>query len=151
MVRPYLILFLFGAAVSIASLVNPQKGNTGQKAKGVPEQYAGNWVCQTSMPGYNLLPPNADLSRPATSRITTPPTVAVLKLSLKSDGSYEALNAKGHYAFDSETKSISWLDGPNQKTITKTELSKRKNGDPAMGFIFNKRYYGCYMPKSQRP
>src|SRR5262247_1291705 len=120
MLRRFFILILFGAVVSVAPLTKAQKGDAeNQRAKGVPEQYAGNWVCQTYMPGYNLLRPHADISRPATDKITTPSTVAVLKISLRTDGVYEASNAKGHYSFDSATKAITWLDGPHEKTITK--------------------------------
>jgi len=148
MVRRFFILVLFGAVVSIAPVVKAQKGSAeNQRAKGVPEQYAGNWVCQTYMPGYNILLPNADMSQPQTNKTTTPSTVAVLKLSLRTDGVYEAPNAKGHYSFDPATKAITWLDGPHQKSITKIQIGKRENGAPKMGFVLNKRYYGCFMSK----
>src|SRR5262245_494175 len=63
MVKRLIILALFGAAAVIAPVVKAQKGSAeNQRAKGVPEQYAGNWVCQTFMPGYNILLPNADMS-----------------------------------------------------------------------------------------
>ena len=146
--RRFFILVLFGAVVSVAPEVNAQKGSAeNQRAKGVPEQYAGNWVCQTYVPGYNILLPNADMAQPQTSKTTTPSTVAVLKFSLRTDGVYEASNAKGHYSFDPATKAITWLDGPHQKTFTKTQIGKRENGAPKMGFVLNKRYYGCFMPK----
>jgi hypothetical protein len=148
MVRRFFILVLFGAVVSIAPVVKAQKGSAeNQRAKGVPEQYAGNWVCQTYMPGYNILLPNADMSQPQTNKTTTPSTVAVLKLSLRTDGVYEASNAKGHYSFDPATKAITWLDGPHQKSVTKTQIGKRENGAPKMGFVLNKRYYGCFLSK----
>ena len=148
MVRRFFILVLFGAVVSSAPVVRAQKGSAeNQRAKGVPEQYAGNWVCQTYMPGYNILLPNADMSQPQTNKTSTPSTVAVLKFSLKTDGVYEASNAKGHYSFDPATKAITWLDGPHQKSITKTQIGKRDNGAPKMGFVLNKRYYGCFMSK----
>jgi len=148
MVRQFFMLGLFGALIGIAPLVKAQEVSAENKrAKGVPEQYAGNWVCQTYMPGYNLLRPHADISQPATDKITTPSTVAVLKISLRTDGVYEASNAKGHYYFDSATKAITWLDGPHEKTITKTQIGKRENGAPKMGFVLNKRYYGCFMSK----
>ena len=148
MLRRFFILILFGAVVSVAPLTKAQKGDAeNQRAKGVPEQYAGNWVCQTYMPGYNILLPNADMSQPQTNKTTTPSTVAVLKFSLRTDGVYEATNAKGHYSFDTATKAITWLDGPHQKSITKTQIGKRENGAPKMGFVLNKRYYGCFMPK----
>ena len=148
MVRQFFTLVLFGAVVSIAPVVKAQKETAdNQRAIGVPEQYAGNWVCQTYLPGYNILRPHADMSQPQTNKTTTPSTVAVLKFSLRTDGVYEASNAKGHYSFDSETKAITWLDGPHQKTFTKTQIGKRENGAPKMGFTLNKRYYGCFMSK----
>ena len=148
MVGQSFMLVLFGAVVSIAPVVKAQKGNAdNQRAKGVPEQYAGNWVCQTFMPGYNILLPNADMSQPQTNKTATPSTVVVLKFSLRTDGVYEASNGKGRYSFDSAKKAIAWLDGPHQKTITKTEIGKRENGAPKMGFVLNKRYYGCFMSK----
>jgi len=148
MVRRFFILVLFGAVVSIAPVIKAQKGSAeNQRAKGVPEQFAGNWVCQTYMPGYNILLPNADMSQPQTNKTTTPSTVAVLKLSLRTDGVYEASNAKGHYSFDPATKAITWLDGPHQKSVTKTQIGKRENGAPKMGFVLNKRYYGCFLSK----
>jgi hypothetical protein len=148
MVRRFVILVLFGAVAGVAPVVKAQKKSAeNQRAKGVPEQYAGNWVCQTYMPGYNILLPNADMSQPQTNKTTTPSTVAVLKLSLRTDGVYEAPNAKGHYSFDPATKAIAWLDGPYQKSITKTQMGKRENGAPKMGFVLNKRYYGCFMAK----
>jgi hypothetical protein len=95
MVRRFFILVLTGAVFSIAPVVKAQKGSAeNQRAKGVPEQYAGNWVCQTYMPGYNIFLPNADMSQPQTNKTTTPSSVAVLKFSLRSDGVYEAPNAK---------------------------------------------------------
>ncbi|HKQ72554.1 MAG TPA: hypothetical protein VJ810_02425 [Blastocatellia bacterium] len=144
MLRKFFMLVLFGALFSVAPLVEAQKGSEENKrAKGVPEEYAGNWVCQTFMPGYNILLPNGGM----TNKATTPSTVVVLKFALKTDGVYEASNAKGHYSFDSATKAITWLDGPHQKTFTKTQIGKRENGAPKMGFVLNKRYYGCFMSK----
>ena len=148
MVWRFFILVLFGAVVSVAPVVKAQEGSVeNQRAKGVPEQYAGNWVCQTYMPGYNILLPSADMSQPQTNKTTTPSTVAVLKFSLRTDGVYEASNAKGHYSFNPATKAITWLDGPHQKSITKTQIGKRENGAPKMGFVLNKRYYGRFMSK----
>jgi len=144
MVRYLFILILFGIVFCIAPQAQTQKGSSeNQRPKGVPEQYAGNWVCQTFQPGYNILLPNQ------TTNTTTPSTVMVLKFSLKTDGVYEASGSKGHYSFDSATKGITWLDGPHQKTITKTQVGKRKNGEPSLEFIMNKRYYGCFKPKPQ--
>ncbi len=151
MLRKFFILILAGAAFAIVPPIHPQQEMTGnQRSKGVPDEYAGNWVCQTSMPGYNIFPPDADQSQPQAGKMTTPPTVAILKLSLSTDATYQASNAKGHYSFDAATKSITWLDGPHQKTITKTQLGNRKDGAPKIGFILNKRYYGCFMPQVQR-
>ena len=148
MVKRFFMLVLFGAVVGIATAADAQTGSAeNQRPKGVPEQYAGNWVCQTFMPGYNILLPGADMSQPQTNKTTTPGTVAVLKFSLKTGGVYEASNAKGHYSFDPATKAITWLDGPHQKSITKIQIGKRENGAPKMGFVLNKRYYGCFMSK----
>jgi hypothetical protein len=148
MVRHFFMLVSFVAMVSIAPVVEAQnKGTENQPAKGVPEQYAGNWVCQTYQPGYNLTRPHGDPSQPYTDKFSTSSTVAVLKFSLKSDGTYEASNSGGHYSFDSATKAITWLDGPHQNAITKTEIGNRENGAPKIGFVLNKRYYGCFMPK----
>jgi hypothetical protein len=147
MVRQFFMLVLF-AVISSAPAVEAQKGNTESlRPKGVPEQYAGNWVCQTYQPGYNVLRPHADLSQPQTDTMRTPSTVVVVKFSLRTDGTYEASNTKGHYSFDSATKAITWLDGPHQNAITKTQIGKRENGAPKIGFVLNKRYYGCFMSK----
>ena len=54
----------------------------------------------------------------------------IMKFVLKADGTYEASNTKGHYSFDSATNAITWLDGPHQKVITKTQIGKRENGAP---------------------
>jgi hypothetical protein len=114
---------------------------------GVPPQYAGNWVCQTFTPGYSIVPPPADPSQPMTNKQTTPSTVAVLKVSIRTDGTYDAPNAKGRYAFDPETGAVTWLDGLHHRTLSKTRIGKRENGAPKMGFVLNKRYYGCYLSK----
>ena len=53
-----------------------------------------------------------------------------MKFVLMADGTYEASNTKGHYSFDSATNAITWLDGPHQKVITKTQIGKRENGAP---------------------
>lgn len=83
----------------------------------------------------------------STNRMSTPSTVVVLNFSLRADGTYEASNTKGHYAFDPATRAIIWLDGPHQKAITKTQIGSRENGAAKIGFVLNKRYYGCFMPK----
>jgi len=148
MVRRFFMLVLFGAVVSIAFVAKAQKGSTeNQRIKGIPEQYAGNWVCQTSQPGYDIVRPHADLSQPQTNRMSTPSTVMIMKFVLKADGTYEASNTKGHYSFDSATNAITWLDGPHQKVITKTQIGKRENGAPKIEFVLNDRYYGCFMPR----
>jgi hypothetical protein len=148
MVRQFFMLVLLSVVINTAPITKAQKGSTqNQPAKGVPEQYAGDWVCQTYQPGYNIQRPHADPSQPQTDKMSTPSTVVVLKFALRMDGVYEASNAKGHYSFDPATKAINWLDGPHQKVITKTQIGKRENGAPKIGFILNKRYYGCFRPK----
>jgi hypothetical protein len=148
MVKQFLILLLVAASAISSYSVNPQKSVDDPAAKGVPDPYAGNWICQTAVPGYNILPPHADPSQPATNKMSTPPTTVVVKFSLKTDGTYTAQNSKGHYSFDSATKQIAWLDGPHQKTFSKTQIGKRDNGAPKLGFVMGKRYYGCYLKKT---
>src|SRR5215510_173460 len=65
--------------------------------------------------------------------MSTPSTVMIMKFVLMADGTYEASNTKGHYSFDSETNAITWLDGPHQKVITKTQIGKRENSAPKIG------------------
>ena len=140
MASRYFMAIAFGAVISsVAPALHAQAG--------VPARYAGNWVCQTTMPGYNILLPSADPSQPLTNKATTPSTVAVVKFSLSANGTYETAAAKGHYSFDSRTKTVTWLDGPHEKTVTKTELGERQNGAPTMGLVMNQRYYGCFMAK----
>src|SRR5262245_57174972 len=104
MLRQLFIMVLFGAVISMAPEAKAQtRSADNPEPKGVPEQYAGNWVCQTFQPGYNILRPHADPSRPQTDKISTPSTVAVLKFSVKMDGTYETPSAKGHYSFNSVT------------------------------------------------
>lgn len=140
-----LLIPLMVVGIVMAGVAEPQK----QEPKGVPEPYAGKWICQTSMPGYNILLPSADPSQPQTNKTTTPPTVMLLKFSLKADGSYESADGKGHYSYNDTTKSITWLDGPHEKKMTKTQLSKRDNNAVKIGLVFNRRYYGCFMPKAE--
>ena len=109
--------------------------------RSVPEQYVGSWVCQTLMPGYNLLLPNS------TSMVTTPSTVIVQKFSLRADGTYKTANVTGHYSFDRATNAITWLDGPHKEALTRTRLGKRKNGASTVDFVLNRRYYGCFKAK----
>jgi hypothetical protein len=116
-------------------------------ATGVPGDYVGDWVCQTFTPGYNLVPPHADLSQPQTNRVTTPATVQILKFSVRADGTYSTPNATGRYSFDQATGAVTWLDGPHQSTLTQTKLGKRDNGAPKMEFVAGKRRYGCFSPQ----
>jgi hypothetical protein len=132
----------FVAVLFVAAMSSVALGSTG-----VPAQYAGNWTCQTFRPGYNLQLPSADPSQPLTNKSTTPATVTILKFSLNTDGTYETAAAKGHYTFDGKMKSITWLDGPHEKTVTKTELGNRDNGAPKIGLTMNQRYYGCFLSK----
>ena len=144
--RAFLVA-LFGVLAGICPVANAQSAaKVNQTPRGVPEQYAGRWVCQSLSPGYNIRPPHADLSQPMNDKMTTPSTVAVVKFSLKADGTYEAPNGKGRYSFDPATKAITWLDGSHQKSFTKTQIGKRPNGAPKLGFIMLKRYWGCFMP-----
>jgi hypothetical protein len=131
--------------VAAALTVQAQTASTPSKVKGVPTDYAGNWVCQTSMPGYNVQPPHADPSQPLTNKVTTPPSVQILKFSMRADGTYEAAGALGHYVFDRATSEIRWIDGPHQQAFTRTQLGRRDNGAPKMGFVFKQRYYGCFI------
>jgi hypothetical protein len=144
------VALLFGVGV-LAVAVTQQAGSTDTTAKGVARQYAGNWVCQTAMPGYNLLPYGADMSQPMTNRLTTPGSVAVMKFSLRPDGTYDAPNAKGRYSLDPATKTVTWLDGPYKKALTETKAEKRKDGAPSLGFVMNGRYYGCFMADRRAP
>ena len=145
--RPRLFLrSLFGAAIAVALTVQLDHTQARGTA-GVPDRYEGSWVCQTAQPGYNIVPPHADPSRPATSTLTTPPTVVIHKFTLRADGTYEASNGKGTYTFDPSTKTVTWVDGPHHGAVTKTELAQRAQGAPSIGFVMNKRYYGCFMPK----
>jgi hypothetical protein len=116
-----------------------------QGATGVPTEYAGDWICQTFMPGYSIVPPHADLSQPQTNRATTPATVSILRFSVKTDGTYVAAAATGRYAFNAATKAITWVDGPHQSVLTQTQLGRRDNGAPKMEFLSNQRRYGCYL------
>lgn len=144
MVRIACLVVLLGVLAGIAVAVNPQGTSAqGGTMRGVPEAYVGSWVCQTFQPGYNLMLPNSG------TMVTTPSSVIVQKFSLRADGTYETPSARGHYSYDPGTNSIAWLDGPH-KALTKTELSKRKNGESSVGFVMNRRYYGCFKPKPRR-
>jgi hypothetical protein len=115
-------------------------------ARAIPPEYAGDWICQTALPGYSVRPPHADPSQPLTDKLTTPPLVQILKFSLSANGTYESTGSKGRYAFDAATNSITWLDGPHAPTFSKTQIGRRDNGAPKMSFVANKRYYGCFKP-----
>jgi hypothetical protein len=137
---------MFCGAICIAALaVQAQTTSTTQQVTGVPSDYAGNWVCQTSTPGYNVRPPHADPSQPLTNQITTPPSVQIVKFRMRMDGTYEAAGTVGHYVFDRATNEIRWIDGPHQQAFSRTQLGRRDNGAARMGFVFNKRYYGCFI------
>ena len=148
--KRWLVIASFGVGI-LAVVLTQQVASTDATAKGVAKQYAGNWVCQTAVSGYNVLPYGADMSQPMTNRLTTPPSVAVLKFSLRTDGTYEAPNAKGRYSLDPATKAITWLDGPYRQAMTKTKAGQRDNGAPSLGFVMNNRYYGCFMPERRGP
>jgi hypothetical protein len=79
--------------------------------------------------------------------MTTPSTVAVLKLTLRPDGTYVAADGRGRFALDPSAKTIAWLDGPYRDALRKTQLGRRDNGAPTLGFVKDKRYYGCFKPK----
>jgi hypothetical protein len=113
----------------------------------LPEEYIGDWVCQTFTPGYNILPPHADTSQPQSGRITTPATVQILKFALKTDGTYATANANGRFAFNAATNVIAWLDGPHQSQFSDAQLGQRDNGAPKLEFLANKRRYGCFNTK----
>ena len=63
-------------------------------------------------------------------RMTTPPSVVVIKFRLDTDETCTAANAKGHYAFHAAEKTIDWLDGIHREQFSKTEISRRSNGAP---------------------
>ena len=111
-------------------------------------EFAGNWVCQAAVPGYNLPVPVIPGQAPSMGRMTTPPSTVVIKFSLGVDGTYEAQNARGHYSFNAAKKTLDWLDGLHREEFSKTELSRRSNGAPALSLIANHRYYGCFLTKT---
>src|SRR5262249_37912617 len=144
--RTWLVLgLLFGAGRGSPPAVPLQGAEAVAGTTSAGEaQYTGDWVCQTFTPGYNIRPPSADASQPLTNHMTTPSTVAVLKLSLRTDGTYEAADAKGRYALDPVAKTVTWLDGPYRQALTKTQVGRRDNGAPTLAFVKDKRYYGCF-------
>jgi hypothetical protein len=116
-------------------------------AQGIPSEYAGNWVCQSAAPGYNLPVPVTPGQAPSQGRMTTPPSVVIIKFRLDADGTYAAANAKGRYLFNPATKTINWLDGLHREQFSKTKVSRRSNGAPTLSLIANRRYYGCFLAK----
>jgi hypothetical protein len=147
-VRLVSILIVAGVMSATASIgVTQTQRAVSEPATEVPPEYLGNWICQSVVPGYDLRPPHADTSQPLTNRMTTAPSVQILKFSLLTDGTYESGGAKGRYAFDSAKNAINWLDGSHASTFSKTEIGRRDDGALKMGLLFNKRYYGCFKPK----
>jgi hypothetical protein len=136
-----------GAVIVLVLLLAFATSALAQGTTAVPAEYAGDWICQTFMPGYSIVPPHADLSQPQTNRATTPATVNILRFSVKTDGTYVVAAAAGRYAFNAATNAITWLDGPHQNVLTQTQLGRRDNGAPKMEFLSNKRRYGCYIAK----
>ena len=112
---------------------------------GLPAEYAGKWICQSSVPGYNLPLPVTPGHAPSTQRMTTQPSTVLIKFTLNSDGSYEEANTKCHYSFNAASKTIDWLDGPYQKQLLKTQIARRANGAPSLSLHANQRYYGCFL------
>ena len=149
--RAWLVVgLLLGGGLGIPPVV-PSRGAepvTG-RTSAVEAEYRGDWVCQTFMPGYNIRPPSADASQPLTNHMTTPSTVVVLKLALGTDGTYVTADGSGRYALDPAAKTITWLDGPYREALMKTQLGRRDNGAPTLGFVKDKRYYGCFKPERQ--
>ena len=140
------ILELVLGTVLGALLVAPSEG--AGPANVVKAEYAGDWLCQTFRPGYNIRPPSADSSQPLTNHATTPSTVVVLKLTLRPDGTYVAADGGGRFAVD-PARTITWVDGPYRGALTNTQLGRRDNGAPKLGFVKDKRYYGCFKPERQ--
>ena len=146
--RASLILGLVGAGLGILPVVTPPgAGPAAGAPSGVATEYAGDWVCQAVRPGYNIRPPHADTSQPLTNQMTTPSTVVVLKLTLRPDGTYKAADGTGRFALDPAARTITWLDGPYRTALTKTQVGRRDNGAPKLGFVKDKRYYGCFKPQ----
>jgi hypothetical protein len=138
-----MVKHLFACVVLVLSFAFVQTTRA-QDAQPVPDEYVGDWVCQTFTPGYNIVPPHADLSQPQTNRATTPATVQILKFSVRADGTYSTPNATGRYSFNQATGAVTWIDGPHQSTLTQTQLGKCDNGAPKMEFLSGKRRYGCF-------
>jgi hypothetical protein len=149
--RAWLVVgLLLGAGLGIPPAV-PSRGAepVAGRTSAVEVEYTGDWVCQTFRPGYNIRPPSADASQPLTNHMTTPSTVVVLKLSLRTDGTYVTVDGSGRYALDPAAKTITWLDGPYREALMKTQLGRRDNGAPTLAFVKDKRYYGCFKPERQ--
>lgn len=146
LLRCALSLCLLSGAVLLP--VSGARGQADPPRAGVPAEYAGDWVCQSAVPGYNLPVPVIPGQAPSTGRMTTPPSTVVLKFTLAADGGYEGAGAKGHYAFHPAPKSIEWLDGPYRQQFSNTQVSRRSNGAPALSLHANNRYYGCFLAKA---
>lgn len=121
--------------------------NVVEQRSSVPAEYAGDWVCQSAVAGYNLPVPVVPGQAPSTQRMTTPPSMVVIKFTLAEDGTYQAANATGHYSFHAADKGISWVDGLHREQFSNTKLSRRSDGAPSLSFTANQRYYGCYLSK----
>jgi hypothetical protein len=133
-------------------LLLPSYAAHGQDRVGVPAGFAGKWVCQAPVSGYNLPVPVIPGQAPSTARMTTPPSTVIVTFTLREDGTYDAPNARGHYSFNAATKTIDWFDGLHRQQFSKTELSRRANGAPALSLILNQqRYYGCFLSKESGP
>ena len=144
-----LVRLLLVAGLGILLAEPSQGAGPAGTTRVVEAEYTGDWVCQALRPGYNIRPPSADASQPLTNNMTTPSTVTVLKLTLRTDRTYVAADGGGRFALDPAAKTITWLDGPYRDALTKTQLGRRDNGAPTLGFVKDKRYFGCFKPEWQ--
>jgi tetratricopeptide (TPR) repeat protein len=136
--------------LAVSSAVHAQDrvtANVVEQRSSVPAEYAGDWVCQSAVAGYNLPMPVVPGQAPSTQRMTTPPSTVVIKFTLAGDGTYQAANARGHYSFHAADKSISWVDGLHREQFSNTKVSRRSDGAPSLSFTASQRYYGCYLSK----
>jgi hypothetical protein len=149
----FYVLLSAGIMLILPTAAKPQRTRSVERpvnsaTKGLPQEYTGQWVCQTAVPGQTMIHSTVNVNTGVleqTTTTTTPGVVAV-KFNLKGDGTYEAPNARGHYSFDAATNGITWLDGLHQEKFSKTEIGKRANGAPSLHFIMLKRYWGCFKP-----
>lgn len=142
------LLLVAGLGV-LRAVPSQAAGPVAGTTSGLEAEYTGDWICQALRPGYNIRPPSADASQPLTNQMVTPSTVVVLKLTLRTDGTYMAADGGGRFALDPAARSIAWLDGPYRDALSKTQLGRRNNGAPTLGFVKDKRYYGCFKPERQ--